>query len=195
MFSLNLDSRSSVETLQKPPQHSSFQGDAPCRWQKTLSRQMDEDGAAAPRHAWAGIMVDLDDQIVEVVRAPKPVSARSSGELDRPVVTSIGRVLAPPVVRPGNPDRQRRARPRASIRPPPDPDGMEDSARRRTVSFTLISQNAAAAKRDRNGQIAGKQPTLATPPRPRSYLDTVEWPPSSGFRRTKATIFSARKAF
>jgi hypothetical protein len=171
---LNLDSRSSVETLQKSPQRPPLQSHAPRRGQKTISRQMDKDGAPTPRHARAGIVVDLDYQIVEVVSAPKPVGVRSGGELDRPVVAPIGRVLAPPIVRPGDPDWQGRAWPRASIRPPPDPDRAEKSARGRAVAFTLISPDAGSAKRHRDGQTASEQPALAAPPGPRSHPNTAK---------------------
>ncbi len=195
IFSLNFDSCSSVEALQQPPQRSSRQGDAAGRRQKTFSRQMDEDGAAAPCHARADIVVDLDDEVVEVVGAPKAVGARGAGELDRPVVASIGRLLAPAVIRPRDADGQRGARPRASIRTPPDPDRVEKPARGCPVPFALVRLNAAAAEGHRNGQAAREQPTLAGPPRPRSYPNMAERPPYGGFCRTKAMIFSTRKAF
>jgi hypothetical protein len=59
----------------------------------------------------------------------------------------------------------------------------------------LVSPDTAAAERHRNDQIAGEQPAQAAPPRPRSHPEAAEWPPAGSFRRTKAMIFSARKAF
>src|SRR5450759_4558887 len=61
---------------------------------------MDEHGAAAPGHARARVVVDLDDEVVERVLAREPVGLGAGRQLDRPIVMTVTGVLAPAVVAP-----------------------------------------------------------------------------------------------
>jgi hypothetical protein len=66
---------------------------------------MQEHGAAAPGDARAGIMIDLDDEVVEVILARQPVAGLVVVQPDRLVVVTIVRIFAPGV---SGPDRLRR---------------------------------------------------------------------------------------
>jgi len=83
------------------------------------SRNMDEHRTAAVCNPRAGIVVKLDDQVVEVIIAPQPVAGRVLAQSKRPVVASVGRVFAPRVGPSDAADRQSGARPRTAVRPPP----------------------------------------------------------------------------
>src|SRR3981081_2170581 len=56
---------------------------------------MYEHRAAAAGHPRAGVVVDLDDEIVEVVLPPKPVAWFSGRAAKGAVITSVSGILAP----------------------------------------------------------------------------------------------------
>ena len=81
-----------------------------------------EHGAAAAGDPRPGVVVELDDEIVETVGAPEPVAGMIGLEPERLVVVAVARVFAPAVVAAGcGRDRQVRARPRRAVGAPPQP--------------------------------------------------------------------------
>src|ERR1700761_4211435 len=120
---------------------------------------MDEDGTATPGNARPGILVDLDDYIVEPVSTPQPVAGLLRRPPERLVVAAISRVLTPGVGGRDPADRQRCSRLRQAIGPPPQPERMETAYRRRAVPLTLIGLNAATAERDRDCARTGNEQT------------------------------------
>src|SRR5512147_3220988 len=80
---------------------------------------MQEHGAAAAGNSWAGVVIDLDDEIVEVVLAGQPVAGLVADQADRLIVVAVPRVLAPGVFGPDRPDRQIGARSRIAVGAPP----------------------------------------------------------------------------
>ena len=46
----------------------------PAVGEKLVARQMQEHGAAAAGYPWAGVVIDFDDEIVEMVLARQPVA-------------------------------------------------------------------------------------------------------------------------
>ena len=63
---------------------------------------MDEHGAATAGYPGPGVVVDLDDEVVEVVVAPEAIAWFIGRAAERPIVAPICRVLAPGI---GAPDR------------------------------------------------------------------------------------------
>jgi Zn-dependent protease with chaperone function len=56
---------------------------------------MDEDRAAPAGHPWAGVVVDLDDEIVEVVVPPQPVAWFTGRLPEGAIVAAVSGILAP----------------------------------------------------------------------------------------------------
>ena len=102
---MDYDSGGGADPIQELTQAALRHRDTPRRRRKTGPRQVDEDRAAAPGDPGAHIVVDFDNQIIEMVRPPKPVTGRASRHFDRTIVTPVGRVLAPGIVRRDSPHR------------------------------------------------------------------------------------------
>ncbi len=113
---------------------------------KPWARHMDEHGAAAAGNARARVVVDLDDEVVEVVLAREPVGFRSRRHFHRPVVTAVGGVLAPAVLRRNAPGRQSRRRTRMAVGAPPQPLEPEAAARGRAVALALVGFDAGCGR-------------------------------------------------
>ena len=80
---------------------------------------MDKDGAAAARDARPGVVVDLNDEIVEIVFARESVGTRIGRHFDRLIVVTIGRIFAPAIGLRYSFHRQRSGRTRMLVGPPP----------------------------------------------------------------------------
>src|SRR5439155_8028472 len=107
----------------------------------------------------ARVMVDFNNEIIKMIVATEPVAGlAAAGHLDRPVITSARRVLAPRIVCSDSPDRQGGDRPGRAIGPPPQPQRMEGSSRGRAVAFPFVRPDATAAERHRKGMRPGGQP-------------------------------------
>ena len=80
---------------------------------------MDEDRAAAPGHPGPPVVVDFNNEIIEMVGPAQTVAWVTITEPDRAIITAVGRILAPGVVGPDWPDRQRGERPDQPVGAPP----------------------------------------------------------------------------
>jgi len=80
---------------------------------------MDEDRTAAAGDPWPGVVINLDDQIVQPILAPKPIAWFSGRPPKRTIVAAVFGILAPRIGAANLPNRQRGARRRESIRAPP----------------------------------------------------------------------------
>ena len=113
---------------------------------KIAARQMQEHRAAAAGDARRGVVIDLDDEIVEMIIARQPVAALTAAEPHRLVVMTVMRVFAPGVF---GPDR----------RGPAGTSGAADGGRRATtiaaggrcpgrpaVAFALVGKDACRGR-------------------------------------------------
>ena len=80
---------------------------------------MQEHGAAAPGDARRGIVVDLDDEVVEMILAPQPVAGLAARETNRLVVMAVGRVFAPGILGTNRANRQEGLGPDMTVGAPP----------------------------------------------------------------------------
>ena len=122
---------------------------------------MDENGAAAPGHARACVVVEFDDYVVQMIASPQAITVLPRSKAQRLVIATIRRVLAPRIEGRDAADRKLRLRPRRAIRPPPQALQTEPSARCSTVAFPLVRLDAAPAERDRNGAHPDAEPAPA----------------------------------
>src|SRR5262245_2631765 len=103
---------------------------------------MDEDGAAAPRRPRPGVMIKLNDQVVQVVRTPKAVALLPGASFDRTIIPPIRGVFDPGVVRFNAPRWQQCPRMRQTVGPPPEAYQVERAARSGTVALALVGCDA-----------------------------------------------------
>jgi len=166
---MNYDPRMRADARQQPAQRVQSKRDTAGGRREAFACGMDEDRATAPGDARPGIVVDLDNEVVERVGAGEPVGAAFLCHGYRPVIAPVRGILAPAVVRLNPPGRQQGRWPRVAVGAPPQPVRMKAAARRRAVTLALVGFNAAASERHRQGQRTGDQPPLACPARPAPY--------------------------
>ena len=155
----NLDICARRKGCQQAPQIAGSQRHASCRRQKPGARHMDENGTAAIFHARAGVVIELDHQIIQMIITLQSVARTSGRKLDRAVVAPIVRVLAPAVVVSDRAYGQARLQPRRAVSAPPKAEEAEAPTRRRAVALALVGSNPAAAKRNRNRHAMQPQQT------------------------------------
>ena len=98
MHSMHDDFCARAKPRQQTVQRFGLKGNASCRREETIARDMDKDGAPASGNARPVIVIDLDDEVVETVGALEVVAGLAGRAADRTVVAAVGRVLAPGVV-------------------------------------------------------------------------------------------------
>jgi hypothetical protein len=109
---------------------------------------MNEDRAAAPRHAWERIVVEFDDEIVEAVVPSQPITWFSGRPPKGLVIAAVRWVLAPGIVGPDPAQGEQGPGRRQAVGAPPQPDGVKPAGRRAAIAFALVGPHAAAAERD-----------------------------------------------
>lgn len=93
------DFRAGSQAGQQPDERRSRERDAARGWREAASRDMNEDSAAASGYARPGVVIELDDKVVEMIVAPEPVARLSGGPDDMAVIRPVGRVFTPRVTR------------------------------------------------------------------------------------------------
>src|SRR3974390_3517665 len=105
---------------------------------------MDKDGAAAASDARERVVINLNDEVVEIIRAREAIGIRAKRQLYRLVVVTVARILAPAVVGANSPRRQESAWTRVPVGAPPQPLEPEVAARGCPVAFALVGLVTAA---------------------------------------------------
>jgi len=80
---------------------------------------MQEDRAAASGDSRGGVVVDLDDEIVQVIVAPEAVPVAAEAYSHRLIIMPVGRVLSPGILGTNRLDGQQGPGPRMAVRAPP----------------------------------------------------------------------------
>src|ERR1700710_1208914 len=119
---------------------------------------MQEYRAAPPSDARMGIVVDLDNEIIQVVVAPEPVSAQSRVQPHRLIVVPAGRIFTPGVFRSDGAHRQKCAGTRMAVGSPPQLPRPERAFGGAAIPFAFVSLDAAASQRHRYGLSTRRQP-------------------------------------
>lgn len=136
---------------------------------------MDEHGAAAPGHAWPGVVIEFDNQIVKAVVTAEPVAWFIGRPAECVVIAAVCWVFAPGVVKSDPARREQSPWPRQAIGAPPQANRVKPAGWRGGIAFAFGCLNPGAAERDaRRPECPGAtdQPALATPARP--GVDTNE---------------------
>jgi len=127
---------------------------------------MHEHGTAPASFSRPGVVVDLDEKVVERIVPPEPVSWLPGGPAKWAVVAPVGRILTPGHLRSDWPCREKRDRPRGAVGAPPEPQQPKTAARRCAVSFALVGTHSGAPQQDRHGKRAGQKNSTDSGARP-----------------------------
>jgi hypothetical protein len=146
----NTNPRSRSDAFQQSRQRIFLQPNASRGRRKAVTGQMDEHGAASPGDTRAGVVVDLDNEVVEMVIAPEPVAGLVGPAAERTVVAPFSGVLAPGIVGPDRPDWKLRPRARVSVCPPPELPQLEQATRRSTIALAFVGPNTSTPQRNRD---------------------------------------------
>src|SRR5436190_1366192 len=119
---------------------------------------MQKHGTAAAGDARRGVVVDLDNEVVEVILAPQAVAGLSPLKPDRPVIVAVVGVFAPGVFAANRADRQECRRPAVTVGAPPQFPGAEGAAGGAAIALPLVGLDAATAERDRYRPPICRQP-------------------------------------
>ncbi len=138
---------------------------AGCR-RETRARNMDKDCAAQPGNAWPGVVIDLDDDVIEPVVPPKPVAWFIGRPLKCMIVAPVVGVFAPCVGGPNTANGEPCPGARKPVGTPPQSHRTKLPVRRATIALPLVGADAGAAKRNRQAPRTGAEPPLRPPPRP-----------------------------
>jgi hypothetical protein len=141
------------------PQHFGFgHRNAPGGGTEVLPRQMQEDRAASARDSRRGVVIDLDDEIIEVILSLEQIASRIAVPAHRPVVMAALRVFAPGVFSADSANWEPRPRPWVPIGAPPQSARPECAFRGAAIAFALVGANSPASERYRHGSTARGQP-------------------------------------
>ncbi len=119
---------------------------------------MQKHGAATSSDSRGGVVVNLDNEIVQVVVAPEAIAAAIAPEFYVLIVVPVGGVLAPRILRTDRADRQEGPWSRVTVCAPPEADRPEDTPRGPAIALALVGQDAAASERDRDRVTSSRQP-------------------------------------
>ena len=122
---------------------------------------MQEYRAAAPLDARLGVVIDLDNEIIEMIVAPEPVAALLAIQPHRLVVIAAPGIFAPGVVRLDGANRQKSAGTWMAVGAPPQLPRPERAFRGPAIAFALIGPDAATPKCDGHYLAACHQPAPA----------------------------------
>jgi len=154
---------------QEAPQIVGPERDTSRRRRTIRPRQMQEHRAAAAGHPRTGIVVDLDDEIVEMVVPPQPVAWFSGRAAEGAVIAPVGGIFAPGNVTGNASDGQQCPWPRMPVRPPPQADEPKPPARCGPIAFEFVGTDAPTAKHDGGDEGAGDQDAQRLVSRPRPH--------------------------
>ena len=89
------------------------------------------------------------------------IAGRAVGEPDRPIVAAVGGIFAPRVRWADPPHRQARTGTQAAVRPPPDSQRTERTARGCAIAFDFVRLDAGASERHLHTEGSGREPPPA----------------------------------
>ena len=111
---------------------------------------MQKYSAAVAGDARMGVVVDLDDKVVEMIVTLQAIAVLTGIEPHRLVVMTAGGVFAPGILGPDGANRQKCARSRVAVGTPPQLPRPKRPPRGAAIAFPLVGDDAAPAKGDRN---------------------------------------------
>jgi DNA-binding response OmpR family regulator len=132
---------------------------------------MHEYGAAASRNARAGVVIDLDDEVVEAVIAPQSIAWFIGRADEGPIVPAIDGIIAPCEPWGDAARRQQGPRPQEAVGPPPQAEQAKAAARGPAVAFSLVGADARSPQDDRHGERSRQQHAAGAIARPGAHPD------------------------
>jgi hypothetical protein len=96
---MNHDSTLGTEAAYQVSEVAWLQGDAARSRREAWPRDMDENSAAAAGDPRAGVVIDLDNDVVKTVVAPQPVAWFIGRPAECPIIAAVAGVFAPSIAR------------------------------------------------------------------------------------------------
>lgn len=162
---MNLNSSLWTDVAQQSPQITQFERDAAGGRRTARARHVDENRTAAPCYAGPRVVIDLDNNVVESVIAPQPISWFIGRPTKEAIVASVGWILAPGIGAANGADRKQCPRSRQTVGSPPQPHRPECAPWGTAIAFPLIRLDAGTAEGHRDQQVTRAQPTFGRPSR------------------------------
>ena len=158
-----------AETSHEAPQIRKRQRHATGRRRTIRPREVKEYGTTPPRDTRAGVVVDLDEDVVEVILAPQTVARLRGRAAERTVVAAVGGILAPSQIGRNASCRKQRAGPGVPIRSPPQAKRPKTPARGRAVALELVGAQPSPPEHDGHRAPADEKNAPAAGSRPRAH--------------------------
>src|SRR5262249_1459882 len=122
----------------------------------------------------AGVVVELDHEVVEAILPPQPVAGFRGGPPEWSIVAPVGGIFAPGEVGRDTLRGQQRARPRVAVGPPPQANEAVPPARGGAGAFVFVGADAAPSEHHRDGLRTREQDAPGRLRRPRANADEGE---------------------
>ena len=122
---------------------------------------MKEYRTAAAGDARGGVVINLDDEIIEMIVPREPVAAILATELDRLIVVAARQVFAPGVLATDGANGQEGPRPRCAVGPPPQLPWPESAFWGPSIALALVGDDSTPPQGDRDRMVASHEPTAA----------------------------------
>ncbi len=133
--------------------------DAAFRRSVAWSRKMYEDRTPGALNTGLDVMIEHDDHIVEMIRTPQTLRADRIGVANSAIVVSIADGIAPTIIGPEGPRRERRARALHPISAIEDAHQMPPSTWRCAIALPFGERPATASQGTRHWQPPDPQHT------------------------------------
>jgi hypothetical protein len=153
------DPRFGPDPRQQPPEALRFQRNTTGRRAEARPRHVNEYSASPSGHPRSGVVVELDNQVIEMISPPKPIARLRAGALNRLIIPAIFRFFDPGVVACDTSHRKQGRWVRQPIGPPPQPHEPEYAAWRRSVALALVGRYAGEAEGNRDLHRTSRKPT------------------------------------
>lgn len=137
---------------------------------------MEKHGAAASSNSWSGVVIDLNDEVIEMIVARQVIAVRAFIKANWLIVMPIRWIFGPGILWRDPPNRQGSSGLGVPVGPPPQSDWMKDTSRGAAVTFAFVGPNTARPQSDRNALLTGDQPALPGPASRPAYQDRRKRP-------------------
>ncbi len=145
-------------------------------------RHVQKHGAASVGDPRAPVVIELDHEIVEMIRPPQAVPWFIGRAVERPIVAAVAGIFTPGQIGRNASRRQGGGWARMAVRPPPQAQQPEPTPRSGAVALEFVGPNAGAAEHDRDGKRSCEHHPPGPVARQGAYADQGERAVSHGTR-------------
>ena len=159
-LAMNYDSRLRPKPARQHLKIARPKRDATGGRRETRARDVDKDCAASTGNTWPGVVIDLDDDVIEAVGPPQPVAWFIGRPPKCMVVAPVIGVFAPCIGRTDTANRKPCPRAGEPIGTPPQSHRTKLPVWGAPIALPLVGSDAGVAKRNRQAPRTGAEPPL-----------------------------------